>query len=147
MHFNSSNVITLPGDQVVDLTDLDFSERYDRNYSKARLLETPRLMVMQYFRRDHGQDGELNALHCSWACHVAHCQINQNRGFAVVKEQDGRQWESPRALLVKEYCDVQYIPLETCKSGLISRDNYDESGVMTNVHELATTSERTRRFL
>ena len=110
--FNASHAITLPRDQVVDLTNLDFSKPHDRDYSKARLVESPRLMVMQYFRPNHGQDDDLDDLHCSWVCHLAHRQVNQKRGFAIVKEQDGRQWESPHAHLVKEYSDVQYIPLK-----------------------------------
>ena len=45
-YFNEQNVTTLPGDQVVDMTNLDFSKSHDRAYSEARLAVTPRLMVM-----------------------------------------------------------------------------------------------------
>ena len=54
-YFQNSDVVTLPGDQVVDLTNLDLSKTYHRDYSKARLAEPPRLMVALYFRPTMGR--------------------------------------------------------------------------------------------
>ena len=105
-YFQNSDVVTLPGDQVVDLTNLDFSKTYHRDYSKARLAGTPRLMVVLYFRPDHGKDEDRDDIHCACVCYPARRRIEQQKGFVIVKEQDGRQWNSPRADVVKQGIDV-----------------------------------------
>ena len=96
-------------------------------------------MVAFYFRPDHWKDEKKDDIHCAWVCYLARRRIEQQKGFVIVKEQDGRQWNSPRADVVKQGIDVQFAPVERYAHGLVCRDNYDESGVLTNVHEITTS--------
>ena len=149
--FHETELHVLPDQQVVDLTQFDLSVASEFDKANAMLLKSAfRLCVVSISRptvnstsssRKLGssvEDDNSNRLHASRVLDIAsQCHVN-NVGFILVKEDDPVAWKSERMQRALNRSDLQYVPLAWCKHGLVSDSSNQQSGILTNVFEIAT---------
>ena len=137
--FNEVDLHVLADQQIHDMSQgFDFSKPEDRSFSLKVLEESPKLLILNLFQ-DTFRSNNDREIHCRWVTNLALRQYNQNLGFVVIKEDIDPLWESCRVRHIRELPDVEYLPVEACKHGLICQDDQIISGVLTNVSEITNS--------
>ena len=128
----------MPDEQIVDLSrDMDFSVPEDRFHSLQVLKRQPRLVVLRQNTPDQGDEAWKQDLHGKWVADLARRQSNANLGFIIVRERGDPVKRSIFEQHVSQLSNCEFVPLEWCKFGLISRDENHTSGIYTNIPEIS----------
>ena len=134
--FDQVDLHVLPDQQVADFSDLDFSKQADRNYSLTVLQQAPRLIVLNLSGSTRANDRD-KGLHRRWVTGLALKQYNQSKGFLIAREEltdDTVKDCRVRHLLTLP--EVEFLPVQWCKYGLICPEDDQGSGIISNVTEI-----------
>jgi len=132
--FHEVGMSVSPGEQILDLTyGFDFSRPPDRRFAERLGECRSRLAVMNAIGADRDMDRVNKELHIRHVLQFAKQQCENGLGYIIVKEGNSPEWD----MLVgsPDFSDInaEFLPLERCAYGLLSREDHSDSGIISNI--------------